>query len=342
MSKDRLSQDEIDLLFNAPPGVGMAGSVEEPQNERLQTYDFRQPHRISKERMRTLEAVYSLLAKSLEHWLTGRVREAVEMELLGIEQLTFGEFVLSLPTPCASYIFDISGSDGEQGIIDFSSEFAFFLVDRLLGGSSQSSNSPERALTPLERMVVRLVADRAATSLEEAWQDHFELGLTYSGFESIPDMLQTANRQDSVMVANIEVSAGKMQGLLTMCLPFDVLDRFFAGAATRRPGGLSKSPEEQLADREGVEAAVRAALLPVTARLPAFRLSMGDLMQLEPGSVLLTGLETSTNIEVIVSGQKRFEARPGRVGNKVAVQVTDVVDPEEIRILTSLRPKWMR
>lgn len=144
------------------------------------------------------------------------------------------------------------------------------------------------------------------------------------------------------MVANIEVSAGKMQGLLTMCLPFDVLDRFFAGAATRRPGGLSKSPEEQLADREGVEAAVRAALLPVTARLPAFRLSMGDLMQLEPGSVLLTGLETSTNIEVIVSGQKRFEARPGRVGNKVAVQVTDVVDPEEIRILTSLRPKWMR
>lgn len=342
MSKDRLSQDEIDLLFNAPLGGGMAGSVEESRGEQFQTYDFRQPHRISKERMRTLEAIYSLLAKSLEHWLTGRVREAVEMELQGIEQLTFGEFVLSLPTPCASYIFDISGSDGAQGIIDFSSEFSFFLVDRLLGGSSQTSTPLERALTPLERMVVRIVADRAATSLEEAWQDHFELGLTCSGFESIPDMLQTANRQDSVMVANIEVSAGQMQGLLTMCLPFDVLDKVFAGAATRRPGGLSKSPEEQLADREGVEAAVRAALLPVTARMPTFRLSMGDLMQLEPGSVLLTGLETSTNIEVIISGQKRFEARPGRVGNKVALQVTDVVDPEEIRILTSLRPKWMR
>src|SRR5690606_3816665 len=109
MSKDRLSQNEIDLLFNAPPAAGAVAAVEEPQRERLQTYDFRQPRRISKERLRTLEAIYGLLAKSLEHWLTGRMREAVELELQGIEQLTFGEFVLSLPTPCASYIFDVSG-----------------------------------------------------------------------------------------------------------------------------------------------------------------------------------------------------------------------------------------
>lgn len=342
MPKDILSQDEIDLLFAGPPAGGTVASVEGPQKELLQTYDFRHPRRISKERMRTLEAIYGLLAKSLENWLTGRVRESVELELQGIEQLTFGEFALSLPAPCASYIFDIAGSGESQGVIDFSSEFSFFLVDRLLGGSGQSSEAPRRALTPLERMVIRIVADRAASHLEEAWQDHFELDLTYIGFESIPDMLQTANRQDSVMVANIEVSASKMQGLLTMCLPFDVLDKFFTGVGTRRLGASSRSLEEQLANREGVEAAVRAAGLSVTARLPSFRLPMGDLMRLKPGSVVLTGQEISTNIEVDISGQKRFEAKPGRLGNKVAVQIEDVVDPEEIRNRMSMRPRWMR
>lgn len=81
-------------------------------------YDFRRPHRVSKERLRTLEAMYERLVKSLEGWLIGRVRGQVELSLQSVEQFSFGEFVLSLPTPCASYIFDVRDTGGQQGVID--------------------------------------------------------------------------------------------------------------------------------------------------------------------------------------------------------------------------------
>ena len=76
----------------------------------VQVYDWRRPHRVSKERLRTLEAMYERLVKGLEAWLVSRVRGQVEVRLQGVEQFSFGEFTLSLPMPCSAFIFDIAGT----------------------------------------------------------------------------------------------------------------------------------------------------------------------------------------------------------------------------------------
>ena len=137
MASDTLSQNEIDALLG---GSGRAASpVLLSGDQNVQVYDFRRPHRVSKERLRTLEAMYERLVKSLEGWLIGRVRGQVEMRLQSVEQFSFGEFTLSLPTPCASYMVDIRNSGGQQGVIDFGHEFAYFLVDRLFGGAAGSA-----------------------------------------------------------------------------------------------------------------------------------------------------------------------------------------------------------
>ena len=107
MTIDLLSQHDIDRLLDGG-GAGSAGSVAMD----VQIYDFRRPHRVSKERLRTLEEMYERMVKSLEGWLVGRVRGQVEMRLQSVEQFSFGEFTLSLPTPCATYIFDVAESGG--------------------------------------------------------------------------------------------------------------------------------------------------------------------------------------------------------------------------------------
>ena len=167
MSSETLSQYDIDRLLGgagnltaaAPsaPGGGKFAGVDDAD---VQSYDFRRPHRVSKERLRTLEAMYERMVKGLEGWLIGRVRGQIELRLQSVEQFTFGEFTLSLPTPCATYIFDIKNTGGVQGVIDIGHEFAYFVVDRFFGGGSMAT-IPNRALSPVERMTVRLVAERA-------------------------------------------------------------------------------------------------------------------------------------------------------------------------------------
>lgn len=327
MASETLSQNEIDALLGgggrssaaAAPPAPLDGGVD------AQVYDFRRPHRISKEKLRTLEAMYERFAKSMEGWLLGRVRGGVQLQLQSVEQFSFGEFTLSLPTPCASYTFELKETGGQQGVIDFGHEFAYFLVDRLFGGSGAPA-LPTRALTPIERMAVRMVADRVLAALREVWQDYIDLDLTLTGFESIPEILRMANREDPVLVANLEVTSAETRSLLLVALPFAVLERFFAGGNERRFTVLG-TPAEQEENRDLAEHSLRGTRIPVSARLPTFQLPLRELMGLTVGSVLPTGVPRSAELSVLVGAQPRFKAAPGRIGPSLAVRLTDGLHP---------------
>jgi flagellar motor switch protein FliM len=319
-----LSQNDIDRILS---GAAVASPrVVSPGAQDAQIYDFRRPHRVSKERLRTLESMYERAVKSLEGWLIGPVRGGLEMRLQSVEQFSFGEFTLSLPMPCASYIFDLADSGGQQGVIDFGHEFAFFIVDRLFGGGGETHN-PNRAMTPIERLAVRVVADKVLTLVTEVWHDHVELTAALTGFESVPEILQAANRDDPVLVANVEVSAGGASSLLLVCLPFAVLDKFFATTGTRRVSTITGSEKEREATRELTEASLRVARVPVSARLPQFRMTMAELANLQAGRVLTTGLSRDSDVHVFVGKQDRFRASAGRAGRRLAVRIYDSVQP---------------
>jgi flagellar motor switch protein FliM len=329
VSSETLSQNEIDALLGGSRSAGAPSAARAPSmrdvGADVQLYDFRRPHRVSKEKLRTLEAMYERFAKSLEGWLLGRVRGNVQLTLQSVEQFSFGEFTLSLPTPCASYIFDVADSGGQQGVIDFGHEFAYFLVDRLFGGSGEPSIL-QRALTPIERMVVRSVADKVSALLEEIWQDYIELDVRLTGFESIPEILRVANREDPVLVANIEVVAAETSSLLLICLPFGILEKFFAGG-TERKVSLVGSVREQEENRVRAEVSLKKTRVPIAARLPEFRLTMREIASLTVGSVVATGVPRNAPLVLRVGTQPRFEAAAGRIGGALAVRVLDQIAP---------------
>ena len=329
MASESLSQNEIDALLggSASKATKPAAAPKAPQTE-TQVYDFRRPNRISKEKLRSLEAIYERFSKSLESWLLGRVRGGVQLQLQSVEHFSFGEFTLSLPTPCAAYTFEVANSVGHHCVIDFGHEFAYFLVDRLFGGGGTPA-IPSRSLTPIERMAVRVVADKVISVIQEVWQDYVELDANLVGFESIPEILRVANREDPVLVANVEVTAADTRSLLLICLPFAVLEKFFAGGAEGRPESHATTAE-RAASRDVAEGSVRGVRTPIAARLPAFQVTMRELLELAPGKVLSTPIQSTAPLEVFVGTQRRFLATPGRLGGALAVRLTDgLLEPPE-------------
>ncbi len=322
MASEQLSQSDIDALLGGGGTSAKAPELSIAAPAPAELYDFRRPRHVSKERLRTLEAMYERLVKSLEAWLIGRVRKQVELRLQSVEQFSFGEFTLSLPTPCASFGFDILNIEGQQGVIDVGHEFAYLLVDRFFGGGGQPA-SMHRALTPIERLAVRTVVERISVLLAETWQDYVELQLDITTFESVPDMVQGTGRSDPVLVANIEVAIGNETSMLLLCLPLAVLDKFFSSAEQQRVKEMTGSEAERNATRRLTETALRATHAEVAARLPAFPMQLRQLLNLPPGSVLTTGLSTDTPLELHIGGHPRFTASAGRLGNTMAVRLLD-------------------
>ena len=333
MASETLSQNEIDLLLGG--GGGAATVAPRASTKDIELYDFRRPRHVSKERLRTLEAMYERLVKSLEAWLVGRVRRQIELRLHSVEQFSFGEFTLSLPTPCSSFGFDILNVPGEKGVIDVGQEFAYLLIDRFFGGGGQPATM-NRALTPIERLTVRIVVERIAALLAETWQDVVELQLDLTTFESFPEMVQGTSREAPVLVANIEVAAGNQNSMLLLCLPLSVLDKFFSSADQQRVKEMTGSDQERRATREIAETSLRATRVDVAARLPAFRLTMRSLLDLQPGGIVPTGIAASSALEVHVGGQLRHRASAGRIGRKLAVRLVEPsasADPQSTAFL---------
>jgi flagellar motor switch protein FliM len=317
VGSETLSQQEIDKLLGPQDPAG--GSRDPHGSADAPPYDFRRPHRMSKERLRTLEAMYEQVVKSLEGWLMGRVRGQIEMKLRSVEQFSFGEFALSLPTPCASFMVSVEDSGGQMGIIEFGRELCGFLVDRLFGGSTEPA-VPERGLTPIERMAVRIVAERLTGLLEDAWKDHIPLKLELTGFESIPEILFSGNRDGTVLVATVAVKAAGVDSLLLLCLPAPVLEKFFSSARDQKVN--SRLAPQQPRDREVTESMLRSTHVKVAARLPDFRIGMRDLAALRVGGVLSTGIPVDAELTILVNGQKRFRAAAGRSGRRMAMRIT--------------------
>ena len=174
-------------------------------------------------------------------------------------------------------------------------------------------------------MAVRSVADRIAALLQEIWQDHVPMDIAISGFESSPEILQVVNRDDPVLVANVEFSTGNVSSLVLICLPFSVLDKFFTSSGQQRSALLNTSDAEREATRQRSEAALRATKVPLTARLPDFQFSMRDLAMIEIGSVIPTGIPKDARVIVSAGTQERFIGHPGRVNGNLAIRILDAV-----------------
>ena len=319
MPAETLSQNDIDRLLGGSARLTphTAAAMD------IQMYDWRRPHRVSKERLRTLESMYERLVKKLDAWLVTRLRGQLELRLQSVEQFSFGEFTMSLPMPCSSFIFEIAGT-GQKGVIDIGPELSTYVVDRLFGGEG-GGTALTRALTPIERLAVRSIADRVAAMLQDVWHDHAPMDLSISGFESAPESLQVIGRDDPVLVANVEFSAGNVSSLMMICLPFAVLDTFVNAHSQSRPTAAPTPSAEHDASRVRSEAAVRASKVPLTARLPDFQLSMRDIAQLKVGTVIPTGIPKDARVIVRAGAQERFIGHPGRVSGNLAIRILDAV-----------------
>ena len=109
---DILDQSEVDALLAAVdagqmraepaqlpqvfPGAAGGPGV---QPADVTVYDFKRPERVSKDQMRALEALHEGFGRNLGAALSGYLRTIIEVSVAHIEQLTYSEFIHSLPNP---------------------------------------------------------------------------------------------------------------------------------------------------------------------------------------------------------------------------------------------------
>ncbi|MCG8618515.1 MAG: flagellar motor switch protein FliM [Desulfobacterales bacterium] len=338
---DVLDQNEVDALLaavgdgdnaaaDAASGAdaGFSTSTGDVASlSEIYPYDFKRPERVSKDQMRALQTLHEGFGRNLGASLSGFLRTIVEVRVARIEQLTYGEFINALPNPTS---FNLLGCDPLEGqvCLEISPLIIYPIIDRLMGGSNAELFIPQRPLTVIEQRLVGKITDRAMVALSEAWEGVCPVQFELEQTESNPQFVQIVPPNEVVVVVGFELKMGGRAGTMSLCIPFNVIEPIIENLASQ----AWQSPQHHKADntsRMKVTANLDRASINATALLAKTTITVGDLVNMSPGDIVVTEKSASQPVVLCVEGRPKYLAHLGQHKGKRAIQVIRQVEPKD-------------
>ncbi len=325
-----MSQSEIDDLLSAlDSGEIKVSDIEEKKEEKkVRSYDFLRPDKFGKEHLKTLEVIHENFGRLLNNFLSGYLRTIIEIEVLNSESLIFSEFINAISNPAILGIIDFSPLEGEI-ILDFSSDIAFAMIERILGGNIDNVNIEKRSLTEIEMTLVRNIIVKFINLLVEPWSNIIELSPRLDNIETNSQFAQIISPSESMALITLSVKMGPVEGLINICYPHYVLEPILSNLSSKlwfNNTGKKNLTEEE---RQSIEKKVEDSVLNVVAELGSSVITVNELLSLSRGDIIVLDRKVEDELTVKVGNKVKFKAFPGKKNNNVAIKIKEVFEEGE-------------
>jgi len=325
-----LSQEEIDALINQLS----TQPAKEPDLEgrKIKSFDFRFNKRLDKfsnNQLSTLRTLHENFTRLLNNSLSVYLRTRVEATIVGIEQISYGDFIASIGIPSILSIYSMDPLPG-SGIVQVDLNLVFSIIDRLLGGPGWFPQKL-RDLTDIERTLMQRFMARMLNSYRESWNYLLTLSLKIEALDSNPQFIPRIIPLDQIVAyVSMELKVGDMTGVMNFCLPYLVLQSIstqltdFQWSPTVVSGrGMTEQDMLQLTRN------VERADVEVEVELGRTGVSLRDLVTMQPGDVILFDKPTDEPLLARVNDKEKFRVYPGAHKDKLAVQIAQVIARED-------------
>ena len=317
-----LSQEEVDALLGALPSEDAEdGTISAGSAPHVAPYDFRRPHRISREQIRLMQNLHESFARQLGMGLSAVLRGRVEVEVLGLEQMSYEEYIFRMQPVTNIFLLRLKEEEESLAMLEVQSTLALALIDRTLGGPG---TSPEqgRQLTMIEVTLISQMVQSTLPGLREAWSPLDDLDPVLSAHERNPHLLQILPPMETVLVLSLRAILPHAQGMITMAYPSIHLEPVLArmGDDPRRRGGGRR---DVAVAPSGVKQVLQKTTVDVVAVFGSGSLTIREFLNLRVGDVIALDQEVDAPSSLRVGGHTKFLARPGLAGRRRAVQVLD-------------------
>ncbi len=334
-----LKQDEVDALLNLVQQGGGAqvaeptvpeepAAVEDPASgyniappDNVYVFDFKRPERVSREQVTALEALHEVFARSVSAKLSGYLRTLVEFRLISVEQFTYSEFTMSVPTPTIFTSITCSPLSGSM-ILDMNPTIIYPFIDRLLGGGTVKPHAVNRPFTTIEQCLINSIILKLLDQLRETWLAIQPIEFGIGEMETNPSLMQIVPPNEPVILLSFEVNMGEHSGLVNLCIPFKVVEPVIEKFSHSHWSMFRKSKGTDA--RSGLLENVGLAEIEYAAILAEFPVRVVDILEIQPGDILDCGKRSDEKAILAVGDERPFEGTPGVSRGRNALVVSGI------------------
>ncbi len=333
-----LSQDEIDQLLSA-----ISSGEVEPQEvqqatdqKKIKIYDFKRPDKFSKDHIRTISIMHESFSRLTTTSLSAQLRSLVQVHVASVDQLTYEEFIRSIPNPTTLAVINMDPLKG-SAILEIDPAVTYSIIDRLFGGQGEGTKI-SRELTEIEQSVMENIIVRVLGNMREAWSAVIDLRPRLGNMETNPQFAQIVPPTEMVVLVTLETKVGEVEGMMNFCIPYLTIEPIISKlsaqywySSVRR--GATTENLTILRDR------LSTIAVNMVTEIGSMNLTVREVLAIRTGDVIrLADTRVGDYMVIAVGNKDKFLCRPGVVGNRVAVQVIkkiEEIDREEFEELTA-------
>lgn len=322
---DVLSQEEIDRLLSAlsQGEVNIEEVKKEGEEKRIRTYDFLRPQKFSKEQIRTIQMIHENFGRSVSTYFSGKLRSFTSVSVVGIDQLTYDEYMKSIGNPSFITIFTAREFTG-SAILNMSLEIFYGILDILLGGPGEVSDT-KRIATEIETGIIRKEVVNLLTSLSQAWISVHPFIPVVESLETNPQFVQIVPSNEMVLAITFFVNFSKVEGYMSICWPSSLIEPI-SEKLTTQSWFKVKQKEVTKEHVDNLKSSLQKTKVEVIAKIGETVLSLGEILTLETGDVIRLKEHYDDPINVEVNGRTKFLGKPGQYKGNYAVRVTEIIE----------------
>jgi flagellar motor switch protein FliM len=333
-----LSQDEIDQLLSA-----INAGETEPEDfkpaadtRKIKIYDFKRPDKFSKEQIRTISIMHETFARLTTNALSANLRSMVHVHVASVDQLTYEEFIRSIPTPTTLAVINMDPLKG-NAILEIDPAITFSIIERLFGGSGEGTKS-QHELTDIESAVMEGMIVRILGNMREAWAQVIDLRPRLGQIETNPQFAQIVPPTDMVVLVTLETKVGEVEGMMNFCIPYLTIEPIIGKLSAQ----FWYSSARRAATNENLNTLkekLSTVDIAIVAEIGRINIPIRDVLSLRVGDVVrLYNVRVGDTFSLNIGNKKKYLCRPGIVGKKVAVQIvkkTEELEKEEFEELAT-------
>ncbi len=322
---DVLSQSEIDELLSAlSTGVVTAEEIKTEEKQRkIKIYDFKRPDKFSKDQIRTIYMLHENFARLINTYLSAHLRTLIHIDVASVDQLTYEEFIRSMPNPSVISIFQMKPLKG-NAILEINPNIVLAIIDRLFGGPGLPP-AKARSLTDIEETIIRRVINKALESMQEAWKQVVAIEPRMEALETNPQFTQIVPPNDMVVLITLQAKIGQAEGLMNICIPYLVLEPIMSKLTTTFWVSSAAAKQSSPEIMNVLQRKLERTLIPVIVELGRATVTVHELLDLGVGDVLQLETKAEEDLNILIGNREKFKCKPGLVGHRTAIQITQVI-----------------
>ncbi len=316
-----LSQEEVDALlkshakgtkapapgpaaFERPAPMTPAQRAKKAQlQKKVGLYNFRRPDRVSREQMRSLHFMHDRFARNFSSSLSAYLRTITEVNLVSVEQLSYQEFLLSVPDPTCFNAISIRPLEGAFAL-EVNPQLVFPIIDKMLGGPGEPLKSM-RTMTDIEQSIFDGILKLILDDLRESWKGIIELDFKIQARETSPQLIQIVAPNEVVLLVVFEVKMGSVVGMINLAIPSIILEPVASKFDQEMYTGYKKSVNFEEA-RLLIES-LKKCPMTACAEIRGTNLRLADILALQPGDIVPLTKRFDAVLDLAVDGIPRYQ-----------------------------------